>query len=117
MHEMMPDRLVNAHRVFGLRYVVVLYDAVQRGPDLRREVAHGQAGSCSRPRTLPSGSVTVATRRPPPTSRGSDFTVPPASVIALSRSSRSVTCQWAIGPVMSLFGTRPICWPAASNPT
>ena len=35
--------------------------------------------SCSSPRTLPSGSVTVATRRPPPTSCAGSLTVAPGA--------------------------------------
>ncbi len=49
--------------------------------------------SWSSPRTLPSGSVTVATRRPPPTSRTGSFTVPPAPVTSASFASMSGTCQ------------------------
>ena len=49
--------------------------------------------SCVRPRTLPSGSVKVATRRPPPTLRGGTFTVAPAAVTSASFASISVTCQ------------------------
>ncbi len=49
--------------------------------------------SWSRPRTLPSGSVTVATRRPPPTSRTGSFTVAPAAVTSASFASMSETCQ------------------------
>src|SRR3954447_19717254 len=49
--------------------------------------------SCSSPRTLPSASVTVATRRPPPTSRGDSFTVAPAAVTSASFASMSGTCQ------------------------
>ena len=55
-----------------------------------REVPHG---SCSNPRTLPSGSVTVATRRPPPTLRGGSFTVAPAAVTSASFASMSDTSQ------------------------
>ena len=49
--------------------------------------------SCSSPRTLPSGSVTVATRRPPPTSCAGSFTVAPAAVTSASFASMSGTCQ------------------------
>ena len=49
--------------------------------------------SCSSPRTLPSGSVTVATRRPPPTSCAGSFTVAPAAVTSASFASMSATCQ------------------------
>src|SRR5258708_385167 len=45
------------------------------------------------PRTLPSGSVTVATQRPPPTSRTGSFTVAPAAVTSASFASMSGTCQ------------------------
>ena len=50
-------------------------------------------GSWSSPRTLPSGSVTVATRRPPPTSCAGSFTVAPAAVTSASFASMSGTCQ------------------------
>src|SRR5215217_4350071 len=49
--------------------------------------------SWSSPRTLPSGSVTVATRRPPPTSRTGSFTLAPAAVTSASFASMSGTCQ------------------------
>ena len=48
--------------------------------------------SCISPRTLPSRSVKVATRRPP-TSRGGSFTVAPAAVTSASFASMSATCQ------------------------
>jgi len=53
----------------------------------------GAHGSWSSPRTLPSGSVTVATRRPPPTSRTGSFTAAPAPVTSASFASMSGTCQ------------------------
>src|SRR4051794_4462169 len=49
--------------------------------------------SCSSPRTLPSGSVTVATMRPQPTSCAGSFTVAPAAVTSASLASMSGTCQ------------------------
>jgi hypothetical protein len=45
------------------------------------------------PRTLPSGSVTVATRRPPPTLCAGSFTVAPADVTSASFASMSGTSQ------------------------
>ena len=53
----------------------------------------GAHRSWSSPRTLPSGSVTVATRRPPPTSCAASFTVAPAAVTSASFASMSGTCQ------------------------
>src|ERR1700754_3841512 len=90
---------------------------------LRGEYGQGQVGahrSWISPRTLPSGSVTVATRRPPPTSCAASFTVAPAAVTSASLASMSSMCQYATGEVMSCApaaGTRPMCWPAASKPT
>ena len=49
--------------------------------------------SWSSPSTLPSGSATVATRRPPPTSCAGSFTVAPVAITAASFASRSGTCQ------------------------
>ena len=49
--------------------------------------------SCNSPSTLPSGSVTVATRRPPPTSCEGSVTVAPAAVTSASFASMSATCQ------------------------
>lgn len=49
--------------------------------------------SCTSPRTLPSGSVKVATRRPPPTSRTGSLAVAPAAVTSESFASMSATCQ------------------------
>ncbi len=45
------------------------------------------------PRTLPSGSVNVATRRPPPTSCAASCRVAPAAVTSASFASMSATCQ------------------------
>ena len=63
----------------------------------RRRSALGAGGgghrSWSSPRTLPSGSVTLATRRPPPTSCTASFTSAPAAVTSASFASMSVTCQ------------------------
>ena len=53
----------------------------------------GTHRSWSSPSTLPSGSVTVATRRPPPTSCAGSFTVAPAAVTSASFASMSGTCQ------------------------
>ena len=71
---------------------VVAVGDVQRGrPRVRpRGGAHR---SWSSPSTLPSGSVTVATRRPPPTSCAGSFTVAPAAVTSASFASMSGTCQ------------------------
>ena len=49
--------------------------------------------SCRSPRTLPSGSVTVATSRPPPTLCAGSFTSAPAAVTSASFASMSGTCQ------------------------
>jgi len=49
--------------------------------------------SWSRPSTLPSGSVTVATSRPPPTSCAGSLTVAPAAVTSASFALMSATCQ------------------------
>jgi lysophospholipase L1-like esterase len=51
------------------------------------------AGSCSRPTTLPSGSVTEAMSLPPPTSRTPSPSVAPASTRAAIVARRSATCQ------------------------
>ena len=56
-------------------------------------VAVGLHRSWSSPSTLPSGSVTVATSRPPPTSCGASFTTAPAAVTSASFASMSATCQ------------------------
>jgi hypothetical protein len=53
----------------------------------------GAQRSWSNPSTFPSGSVRVATRRPPPTSRTGSFTVAPAAVTSASFASMSGTCQ------------------------
>jgi len=56
----------------------------------------GRAGahwSWVSPRTLPSGSVKVATKRPPPTSLGAWVTTAPAAVTSASLASMSGTCQ------------------------
>src|SRR5262249_55407942 len=49
--------------------------------------------SCSSPRTLPSGSVKVATSRRPPTLCAGSFTTAPAAVTSANFASMSSTCQ------------------------
>ena len=53
--------------------------------------------SSSNPSTLPSGSVTVATRRPGPTSAIGSFTFAPAATTSSNLASMSDTCQKATG--------------------
>src|SRR5262245_44889705 len=71
-----------------------------RARSAHRGACRHSHASWSRPRTLPSGSVMVATKRPPPTSCGGSLTVAPAAVTSASFASMSPTCQYATGEVM-----------------
>ncbi len=78
--------------------VVPVGSVPRRGLPVRRcggpgVLLGGAHRSWSSPRTLPSGSVTVATSRPPPTSCAGSCTVAPAAVTSASLASRSGTCQ------------------------
>jgi hypothetical protein len=68
-------------------------------PTLSAGARVGPHGSWSSPRTLPAGSVTLATRRPPPTSCAGSFTVAPAAVTSASFASMSCTSQNGTGEV------------------
>ena len=73
---------------------IVAVGIVPRGRLRARPRGHGRPHrSWSSPSTLPSGSVTVATRRPPPTSCAGSFTMAPAAVTSASFASMSGTCQ------------------------
>ena len=75
-------------RGVGVRAVVVCSAIV-----IHLHASNGSHRSWSSPRTLPSGSVTVATKRPPPTSCAGSCTVAPVATTAASVDSRSDTCQ------------------------
>ena len=83
--------------VVGDEGVSVVRVTIARRVTGRCAIQPGSRGGTHRswisPRTLPSGSVTVATRRPPPTSRTGSFTAAPAAVTSASFASMSGTCQ------------------------
>ena len=67
--------------------------AARHVAEIAQSAGIGTHRSWRSPSTLPSGSVTVATRRPPPTSCAGSFTVAPAAVTSASFASISGTCQ------------------------
>ena len=75
---------------FCVAFFAVLLSAIAKHLRAPIDSAHV---SCSSPRTLPSGSITVATRRPPPTFCAASFTVAPAAVTSASFASMSGTSQ------------------------
>src|SRR5262249_37354751 len=89
----------HAHRLHPSPWGGAVAAAVPCLPDRRRRPGRpgpdraGVHRSWSSPRTLPSGAAKVATRRPPPTSRGGSFTLAPAAVTSASFASMSGTCQ------------------------
>ena len=98
--EVVHARAVHADQVVAVGSVRRRRLRVRPGGHARRPFYRigggGEPGahrSSSRPRTLPSGSVTVATRRPPPTSCAGSFSVAPAAVTSASFASMSGTCQ------------------------